>query len=225
MESYWRNEQLGQPALDGVKQRYLISGFGDGALVDLCRLTIERFRQDTIVYELFKTELEKTEMYFAEKLSGRGRDASVLDLLQQTEDTLLAGAKERLYSRIRKDTQVTLHLRGSNNQAKSFPYIFGRYSSFLHRLITYLLYRCGAFALDFSELATAVNRHRVDPTRVLCRYGAKTLEHLHSLFVDPSVVVSRLDEMRQQQLQTAKRLWTPGTFPHYSNQMRHSDAK
>jgi hypothetical protein len=217
MESYWRNEQLGQPPLDGAQRAYLISGFGDGALVDLCRLTIERFRQDTIVYELFKDELAEVEGHFADAIGRIGRDANVLDLLQENEDTLLRAAKERLGNRIRKDTRITLHLRGSKNEATSFPYIFGRHSSFLHRLITYLLYRCGAFALDFSELAAAVNRHHVDPTSVLCRYGATTIEHLKSLFADPSAVAPRFAEMQEKQLQAPERLWIPGTFPHYSN--------
>jgi len=40
ISAWFNNEQLGQPPLDGGQHRYLISGFGDGALVDLCRLTI-----------------------------------------------------------------------------------------------------------------------------------------------------------------------------------------
>jgi hypothetical protein len=217
MESYWRNEQLGQPPLDGVQRRYLISGYGDGALVDLCRLTIERFRQDTIVYELFKDNLEEVESRFAEATQLIGRDANVFDLLQGSEDSLLKKAKARLGDRIRKDTRVTLHLRGRNNEAKDFTHIFGRYSSFLHRLITYLLYRCGAFGLDFSDLAAAISRHHVDPTSVLCRYGANTLEYLNDFFVDPTTVARRFGEMKAKQLQASDRLWTPGTFPHYSN--------
>ena len=35
--SYWRSDMLGQPALAGTKATYIVSGYGDGALVDLCR--------------------------------------------------------------------------------------------------------------------------------------------------------------------------------------------
>jgi hypothetical protein len=216
-ESYWRNEQLGQPALDGGQHRYLISGFGDGALVDLCRLTIERFRQDTIVYELFEEDLESIESYFGEALDDLGPDANVFDLLHANDSTRLLMPRERLANRIRKDTRVTLHLLGHDQDVTRFPSIFGRHSSFLHRLITYLLYRCGAFDLDFSELAAAVGRHNIDPSNVLCRYGADTLGHLKSLFVDPDTVTMRLMEMKQRQLQKPNRFWIPGTFPHYSN--------
>jgi hypothetical protein len=185
-ESYWRNEQLGQPPLDGALRRYLVSGYGDGALVDLCRLTIERFRQDTIVYELFQDDdLEEVEKHLASAIRRLGRNANILKLLQDEERSLLKKATERLRNRLRKDTQVTLHLRGRNNEAKNFQHIFGPHSSFFHRLITYLLYRCGAFALDFSDLDTAASRHHVDPAGVICRYGANTIEHLQSFFVSP----------------------------------------
>src|SRR5580693_1776514 len=217
MESYWRNEQLGQPPLDGAQRRYLISGFGDGALVDICRLAIERFRQDTIVYELFDEELDETETHFAQALSDPGRSQNVFDLLRENDDTWLRIARERLRNRIRKDTRITLHLLGRRREVTNFTYIFGPYSSFLHRLITYLLYRCGAFDLDFSELAVAVRSHQVDPTNVLCRYGANTMEHLKKFLNVSRPIASRLSQMKQQQLQTPNRFWIPGTFPHYSN--------
>lgn len=217
MESYWRNEQLGQSSLDGAQRRYLISGYGDGALVDLCRLTIERFRQDTIVYELFKDDLEQVENSLADAINQLGPNANVFKFLESQEASLLKKAGERLANRIRKDTRTMLHLKGRSGEAKNFEHIFGPYSSFLHRLITYLLYRCGAFALDFSDLTTAATRHHVGPTAVFCRYGANTLEHLHSLFIDTSSVALRFAEMKKNQLQAPQRLWAPGTFPHYAN--------
>ncbi|MBR0749141.1 FAD-dependent oxidoreductase [Bradyrhizobium japonicum] len=216
LESYWRNEQLGQPPLDGVQRRFLVSGFGDGALVDLCRLTVERFRQDTILYELFETDLEAVEAYYAAAIDQIGSTANVFELFKQSEEAMLLRAKERLRNRLRKDTQVTLHLRGRKNEATTFPYIFGPYNSFLHRLLIYLLYRCGALALEFGDLESAVIRRRVDVHSVLCRYGAKTIEHLASLFVNAETVTHRFEEMKEKQLQLPERLWLPGAFPHYS---------
>ena len=216
IESYWRNDQLGQPPLNGAQRRFLISGFGDGALVDLCRLTIERFRQDTIVYELFGDELDEAEVYLSKAIGGRRVNGNVFRLLQASEGNVLRNAKLRLRDRLRKDTQVTLHLRGRNKEATNFSYIFGPHSSFLHRVITYLLYRCGAFALDFGELDQAVERHQVDSNSVLCRYGADTIEHLGGLFVSPKAVTRRFKKMKEKQLQAPERLWAPGTFPHYS---------
>ena len=212
-ESYWRNEQLGQPILDGSQRRYLVSGYGDGALVDLCRLTIERFRQDTIVNELFDPELERVEGSLSEELRRVGENANVFELLRTAENNgLLRPARDRLRDRIRKDTRVVLHVRGRNAEVRDLPHIFGRHSSFLHRLITYLLFRCGAFGLDFSPLSEAVERHQVAPSQVLCRYGANTLQHLRMLFIDPDLVASRLAEIKDKQQQVARWLWAPGVF-------------
>jgi hypothetical protein len=161
--------------------------------------------------------LAEAEAYFATQLGMIGRDDSVWDILVAAEDRYLRRPMVRLRQRLRKDTRVTLHLRGRNNEVKHFPYIFSRYSSFLHRLIVYLLYRCGSFSLDFSELSDAVRRHKVLPANVLCRYGAKTLDHLKAMFVDPSAIEQRLLDMKQAQNQTTTRCWAPGTFRHYSN--------
>jgi hypothetical protein len=110
-----------------------------------------------------------------------------------------------------------LHLLGRKSEVTTFSYIFDRYSSFLHRLITYMLYRCGAFALDFSDLPTAVSKHDIDPANVLCRHGANTIDNLKSLFAEPERVVLRLKQMQEKQEQPPERFWSPGTFPHYSN--------
>jgi len=63
--SYWRNEILGQPALDRPKQTFLVSGQGDGAFIDLLRLRISQYRQDRILDELFsrKAQLRAAEGY------------------------------------------------------------------------------------------------------------------------------------------------------------------
>jgi hypothetical protein len=95
--SYWRNEQFGQPALDGGRTRFVVSGFGDGALVDLCRLTIERFRQDTIIYELFGHEVEQTESRLEEEVRKFASD-NLYPLFLEIEDGLLLGARDELSS-------------------------------------------------------------------------------------------------------------------------------
>jgi hypothetical protein len=214
-DSYWRNEQLGQPPFDGSERRFMVSGFGDGALVDLCRLTIERFRQDTISYELFGKDLEKTERHFADQIRTLGPDHNFFAVFKQHEEIWLDAPKRRLASRIRKDTRLTLHLSGRNKEIESFAQIFGRRSSFLHRLIVYLLYRCGAFDLEFSDLSEAAERRGVSTENVLCRYGADTIEHTKRLFSDAGSVETRLSEIKDKQAQQPLRYWVPGTFPHF----------
>lgn len=102
MESYWRNEQRGQPVLDGTRQTYVVSGFGDGALIDVCRLTIERFRQDTILYELFGNTLETIERRLVDEFA-LDKSTNVFEFLQSREKDLLSLTKDALAARIRKD--------------------------------------------------------------------------------------------------------------------------
>ena len=86
--SYWRNEQLGQPRLDGKHQTFLVSGFGDGALIDLCRLTIEQYRQDTILYELFSGNLEKVETHLATERLKLDQDANLFEFFSELKEVL-----------------------------------------------------------------------------------------------------------------------------------------
>jgi hypothetical protein len=211
--SYWRNEQIGQPILDGTRNTFLISGFGDGALTDLFRLTIERFRQDTILYELFEPDLERVEDHFEEAWPEKKWGDNAFQRFLDSEADWFRDAKERLSTRIRKDTRVVLHIRGRQGDVKSFPQVFNRTSSFLNRLLTFLLYRCGAFAISFDELPAAVRRHGVPTKNVLCRYGANTLEHLRGIFIDFDKIANRLQELKDTQPQVTRLAWEPGTFP------------
>lgn len=211
--SYWRNEQVAQPSLDGTHRRYLVSGFGDGALVDLCRLTVERYRQDTILYELFGDDLESIEESFREDLSKIGDEANIYELLIEYDQTRLVRAKQEVANRIRKDTSVVLHIAGKDGKITRFSEIFGRRSSVLNRLMTFLLYRCGAFSLSFEEPSEFAPKNGIEPGHVLCRYGADTLRHLRDMIADHTDLATRLTQMKDSRKQVAKRLWRPGSIP------------
>ncbi|RWF58945.1 MAG: FAD-dependent oxidoreductase [Mesorhizobium sp.] len=217
--SYWRNDRLGQPQLAGNRQTYLVSGFGDGALVDLCRLTIERFRQDTILYELFEDGLEPLEEELRTLLDGDfGRTAAnAHELFEQrlsiqARNWLDAG-RERLGKRIRKDTHVVLHASGERRENKSLKDLFGPHSSFLNRTLLYLLYRCGGFVLSLDSMKATTREYQVLPDAIVTRYGAKTVEAIVELFSDPSLVSERIKEMKSDGLQVAQRKWPLGAFP------------
>lgn len=210
--SYWRNEQIGQPILDGSRQTFLISGYGDGALTDLFRLTIERFRQDTILYEIFDN-LDEVEAYFANAWPEEKWRESALALFEASEAKWLAVAATRLSKRIRKDTQVVLHVQGKDGNPKSFAHVYGPHSSFLSRLLTYLLYRCGAFAISLDDLPLAIHAHGIPRSNVLCRYGADAIGHLRRLFVDGDSFDKRLIQLKESQPQKPRLAWEPGIFP------------
>ncbi len=218
--SYWRNDRLGQPELSGSRRTHLISGFGDGALVDLCRLTIERFRQDTILYELFGDDLEVLEDELRDHLAGDfGRtSANVYDMLEGSLSDRSKGlfdeARKRLLTRLRKDTIVVLHASGRENSNSSLKDLFGPHSSFLNRMLLYLLYRCGGFVLVMGDLEAARREFDVRDERVVRRYGADTMKALLELFSDPGMMSPLLGEMKSRGLQEARRKWPLGAFPH-----------
>ncbi|MEY9401767.1 hypothetical protein ABIF66_001696 [Bradyrhizobium japonicum] len=207
--SYWRNEQLGQPVLNGTRQPYLISGYGDGALVDLCRLTISRFRQDSVLYELFGNRIEEAE---AEIREARDKISSNFELFEELSTKLLKAPIEILSARVRTDTSVVLHLAGSSDGNKSILDVFGSQSSFLNQFLLYVLYRCGAFAASFEPLTKAVENWGVSPRNVLCRYGTNSTGHLLRLFEDPASVEGPIAVMKSKQEQVAARYWVPGCF-------------
>jgi hypothetical protein len=211
-ESYWRNEQLGQPILKGNRQSFLVSGSGDGALIDLCRLTIERYRQDTILHELFSSQLKEVEERLWEDWGKEGINANVFKLFKRVEGEILSQAKQNLSMRIRKDTRVALHISGKEGKVKTFPQIFGSTSSFLNRMMVFLLYRCGAFSISFTDLEAAVRRYETSSKNVLCRYGADPLEHLRAMFIDFNRIQRRLIKIKECQAQEPRPFWEPGIF-------------
>jgi hypothetical protein len=79
--------------------------------------------------------------------------------------------------------------------------------------VTFLLYRCGAFSMSFSDLDTCVQSQSVPERRVLCRHGTDTMGHLRAIIADHAAFDVRLGEMKTSQAQTPRRLWKPGTFP------------
>lgn len=54
--SYWRNDDLGQAPLYGQKQRFVISGAGDGGLTDLFRLCLYDFSYDEVMREVLPVQ-------------------------------------------------------------------------------------------------------------------------------------------------------------------------
>ena len=199
----------------------MVSGYGDGALIDLYRLTIERFRQDTILYELFEERLEAIEDHFRALLGDDyGRSGkNVYELIERDLSpegrAIMERARGRLLARLRKDTAVVLHARGRGDPLASLRDLFDDHSSFLNRVLLYLLYRCGAFTLALGELDDAKREHGVPDEHVVRRYGPATLDAISGLFSDVAVVGGRLAVMADARDQPATRRWPLGAFPHH----------
>jgi hypothetical protein len=152
--SYWRNDQLGQTDLSftgGNKAKYVISGIGDGGLVDLFRLTVRDFKQESIFHELFGPpdgsflgHLRKIQQSPAKS---EGWLFERFGVLEDTEKALSDGIV-LLRSRQRSDTEVTL-----NGKAESLRLGLNLDRiSLSNALLTYCLYRIHAFRYEPGEL-------------------------------------------------------------------------
>src|SRR5262249_40190809 len=94
-QSYWRNETIGQPSLDQPRRAYLVSGQGDGAMIDLLRLRISEFRQDRILDQLFrgKARLVSALKILNEKYGKKIRTSGLFNALEALEEDATCSAE------------------------------------------------------------------------------------------------------------------------------------
>lgn len=173
--SYWRNEMIGQPSLDQPRRIYLVAGQGDGAMIDLLRLRISQFRQDRILDDLFGDKLAL--LGGIKRIYDRRLDNG-LDLFKAFEaladDQALSDqfheVRKRLAQRLRRDTEVILHLK-----VKRFGELFeaekASKSSFQNKLLMYFLYKCGGFVPSKLDESDLIKQHKIPRDQVIRRYG------------------------------------------------------
>ncbi|MDH6291832.1 FAD-dependent oxidoreductase [Rhodococcus opacus] len=185
--SYWRNETLAQPHLGQARSTYIVSGSGDGAMIDVFRLRISHFRQDRILAELFAGHnalLGRLRSIHDSAPGGTGFE----ELRTVWEEADLAdsanGVQDRLRDRLRQDTTVLLRVRNP-----SFANLFvDKRVSFQNRLLAYLLYRCGAFtpvtADGDADLSRLAEEHGVPEDRIIIRHGTEKKAGLTDVLAD-----------------------------------------
>ena len=139
--SYWRNDDLAQPVLGSAgKKKYLVSGTGDGGLIDVLRLTIGEFHHQKFIQAImFDKWLIRQGETIQSKLSKlkKGEAASNIWAPFLSKKKTPADAAQFL-KMVRSDTQVWL------NATREYP---SRTSAqLLHRLCVAWLIRkknCG----------------------------------------------------------------------------------
>ena len=189
--SYWRNETLGQPSLNQPRCSYIISGQGDGAIIDLLRLRVSQFRQDRILDELF-TGRESLLRAVKALHTKYETDSGKLGLF---EDLETLGAKstpcreefekclEELSRRLRRDTEAVLHLK-----VRKFAELFDPNNtriSFQNRVLVYLLYKCGGFFPSSLEIPELQREYAISRDRTICRHGTLRDEQLKQFLSPP----------------------------------------
>jgi len=225
--SYWRNDTLAQPHLGEATVMYIVSGQGDGAVIDLLRLRVSQFRQDRILSELFANRRSLLAQLRSIEAATRESNTGLFNTLEALwSDPVFADEATAVLSdladRLRRDTRAVLHVKQSN-----FADLFsqGRVS-FQNRLLLYLLYRCGGFYPSSTEIDELARELDVPEQRIIRRHGTRRQEIIRGVLSSrlyTSVETASTDEMGRRLRQPDSILW-PGGYFGYSGPTSTSGA-
>lgn len=196
--SYWRNDFIGQPLLNQPRRTYLISGQGDGALIDLVRVRLSQYRQDRILEEVFFGKKEIVDRL--SKLKKRvSRDCSI-SLFREFDNIFLHDnncksdseeVQSMIARRLRRDTDAILKICVpdiANLLQRSVSSI-----SFQNALLTYLLYLVGGFTPSNNKEADILRKYSIPKEFVVRRHGTDRASHFRRFF--QSLDVDDIDQM------------------------------
>jgi HI0933-like protein len=136
-DSYWTEDDTDGSFRNQEDQRWLVSGFGDGALTDLMRLCIHRFRHAEIA-GLFDNTTGIHGVIEDLKRIHSDPHISDEDLSRSFSELAAVGLENIVRERLRKHGP-NVGLTGQH------PHLYSRGSSVLNRLIVLLLFRLNAF--------------------------------------------------------------------------------
>jgi hypothetical protein len=182
--SYWRNEELAQPILEQPRKTYMVSGAGDGGMIDLLRLRVSSYRQDRILYQLFSGKealIGTLKSLFRRQLTSR--PPNLFNEFERLYDDSTSSGRELqkacddLRSRLRRDTEVIFHIR-----RRSFAALFGHGTSFQNRLLVYLLFKCGGFVPMTGDQKSIEAQHSIAPDCVVTRHGNLQEDQFRRIF-------------------------------------------
>jgi hypothetical protein len=104
---------------------------------------------------------------------------NAFEALERDEPQDFAQVREDLTRRLRRDTDVILHLH-KHRLAELFD--DGKIKiAFQNRLLLYLLYKCGGFVPTFTEIEDVVAMHDIPEEQIIRRHGTGRDENLQKL--------------------------------------------
>lgn len=228
--SYWRNEIHGQPSLDETRRTYLISGQGDGAMIDLLRTRISQYRQDRILDEIFSgaekimvciQRLHKEYADYPHK-TGLFSDFEKMECNSNTR-TEFDAALERLRRRLRRDTDAILRL-----EVRKLSQLFDPPTSrisFQNKLLVFFLYKCGGFVPSNQKEEALVVQYHISESRIIRRHGTlrdSLLEELLSEKLYKAIETRRGNARPDPFSQTDEARW-PGGYFDYPGAAKNTD--
>ncbi len=187
-------------------------GYGDGALVDLCRgLELSDFARDTILYEIFDDSLEQAESVLRKELTGK-QGCNLFDYFKSLDGNLLQPCHDRLAARLRKDTEAALYVGGREQKDRPIEEIFGQTSSRLNRSFDLPPVAGRGFHTEVRSLPISLRCISLHNDHVVCRHGPDTRALLKRVISDYESISPRLDAIEKKQAQTPSRLWSARSF-------------
>lgn len=217
--SYWRNDPIGQPSLDRPRQTFLVSGQGDGAMIDLLRLRISQYRQDRILDEMFRSKdklLEAIKKLYRTRLMSTSQglfgDLERLENDPKTKEEF-EQVRQDLFRRLRRDTEVILHL-----QVKKLSHLFDLETvriSFQNKLLVFFLYKCGGFIPSEAKETDLISQHAIHKNCIVRRHGTyrdKQLEAILSTSLYSAIKKHRGTAQPDPLSQSDKQRWPGGYF-------------
>jgi tetratricopeptide (TPR) repeat protein len=210
--SYWENDRLHQPTREGTES-YLVSGCGDGGLIDLLRLKLEDFRHEAVRKLVSAPGLPSVK----EELIEIENEARTLDspelFLQERYRKLKVPDEVDKALKLRTDTQVTLNGEADSPLTLKASIL----SRFLASRLLYGLkvvpYRAGRFTLKRKGAGYEVRFKMGTPEvfqHVLIRHGPgpSAMEEGFSAILEKCAPMRARNELDQTRVPR----WKPGFF-------------
>jgi len=228
IRTYWENDNLHQAARVGAAPRsFLVSGCGDGGLIDALRLRLRKFEHQNFVAEvLSKTTDEKL------------RD-SLLDLennaISQSPSALYDAYKRlpiptilvrSIRNSLRTDTSVTLNSPGVSPLTPQ--------SSALNRLLAFLLLQYGDLGYEEGEISAdpapeskfKILFRKANGQELTRHFDEVIVRHGPKAIIDSLVSKSAADKLRALNHRSpdlaTRKLWTDQFYPPVSGQVMPS---
>jgi hypothetical protein len=170
VNSYWRNESFGQPSLNGAQKIYVVSGMGDGAVIDLLRLSFLEFRPDRFIDEAIENhgvQIKDFKDRVKKAISGKNKFEELIKIKNSKNfSKYFVWIKEYLQLKSRVDTKVVLHFKEDMGE---FSDAFEKSpATILNKLLLFVAFDTGIISLvhdlERPELRDAeiIRRHGVN---------------------------------------------------------------
>jgi hypothetical protein len=160
--SYWRNDDFSQPTIGtSSHRRFLVSGTGDGGLIEVLRLTLDKFQHQAFIQDImYDDALLALGQTLKDALSASQQPEQVWrNFLKESLSTAQQSILTKFRTFYREDTQVILNAR------KSYPSQTD--ALLLHRICVALLIKDKKIEYISGSLAPQINFNKDKGTFVV----------------------------------------------------------